>query len=112
MGAFEPWQELIKSISAEAETWRGERKRATFTEIEVFVEEQSGRLRKRMIEDLAQFADLDEGTERPRCDECGGEVVWHGKRERELITMHGGTVRLARSAGVCKGCGSSLFPPG
>ncbi len=44
MGAFAPWRELIESISGEAETWRVERKRATLTQIEVFVEEQSDRL--------------------------------------------------------------------
>ena len=112
MGAFAPWRELMESISGEAEVWRVERKRATFTEIEVFVEEQSDRLRKRMIEDLAQFEDPDEDAQRPSCSECGGELAWHGKRERELTTMRGSTVRLARSFGVCKGCGSSLFPPG
>ena len=112
MGAFAPWRELMESISGEAEVWRVKRKRATFTEIEVFVEEQSDRLRKRMIEDLAQFEDPDEGAQRPSCSACGGELAWHGKRERELTTMRGSTVRLSRSIGVCKGCGSSLFPPG
>lgn len=109
------WAELGWEAMKQVKQWRLSHPKASLDQIEQALDEQLGRLRARMLEDLIQASDavrLDELTvERPRCPQCDEELIGRGQEARELKTNHGQQVRLDRSYASCPRCGVGLFPP-
>ena len=110
------WAELGREAMKQVKQWRLSHPKASLDQIEQALDEQLGRLRARMLEDLIQASDavrLDELTvKRPRCPQCEEELIGRGQEARELETNHGQQLRLDRSYASCPGCGVGLFPPG
>jgi hypothetical protein len=95
--------------------WRELHPRATLAEIERELDRRLERMRARMLADLAlasAAADLERGTERACCPDCGVPLRDEGAHERTLVTLGNQAVRLLRDYGTCPQCGSGLFPPG
>lgn len=110
------WQTLAEEVWLGMAEWRTANPKATFAEIEREVDERLGRVRARMMTDVAlasATSDLSvlEREERPRCPECSGELEPRGQQTREVLTLRGDEVRLRRSYTVCRSCGEGLFPP-
>jgi len=110
------WSELGCEAMKEVKQWRLSHPKASLDEIEQALDEQLGRLRARMLEDLAQASEaahLDEQSgERPRCPQCNEELISRGRQVRELETNHHQRLRLDRTYTSCPRCGLGLFPPG
>lgn len=110
------WSELSREALKQIKQWRLAHPKATLNQIEQALDEQLGRLRARMPEDLALASDaarLDEQTTaRPRCPQCAEELNGRGEHLRELETEQQQQLRLARSYATCPRCGVGLFPPG
>lgn len=110
------WSELSCEVMQQIKQWRLSHPQATLNQIEQALDEQLGQLRARLLEDLAQasaVAQLDEQmTDRPRCPQCGEELIGRGQRVRELETDRHQRLRLARTYASCPRCGAGLFPPG
>jgi predicted RNA-binding Zn-ribbon protein involved in translation (DUF1610 family) len=110
------WSEVGDEVMKEVKQWRLSHPKANLNQIERALDEQLGRLRARMLEDLAQASDstrLDEQAEqRPRCPQCDEELISRGEQVRELETDHHQRLRLKRTYASCPRCGSGLFPPG
>jgi hypothetical protein len=110
------WSELSREAMKQIKQWRLSHPKATLNEIERALDEQLGRLRARMLEDLAQASDarhLDEqSAERTRCPQCNEELIGRGEQLRELETAHHQRLRLDRTYASCQRCGVGLFPLG
>jgi hypothetical protein len=110
------WNELSREAMKQIKQWRLSHPKATLNQIEQALDERLGRLRARMLEDLAQASDatrLDEQTSaRPRCPQCDEELSGRGEHVRELETDHQQQLRLDRTYATCPRCGVGLFPPG
>src|SRR5262249_16535489 len=110
------WSELGREVMKEVKQWRLSHPKASLDEIEQALDERLGRLRARMLEDLAQASEaarLDEQTvERARCPQCDEELISRGQQVRELETNHDQRLRLDRTYASCPRCGVGLFPPG
>jgi YgiT-type zinc finger domain-containing protein len=111
------WQELSEEVLVGMKDWRVQHPKATFQEIEEALDERLGRLRARMLEDVALASPASdwkeaEAEERPKCPLCGEGLMARGKKTRRLHTQGGQEVVLTRSYGVCPRCESGLFPPG
>lgn len=110
------WRELADEVWLGVAEWRAAHPKATFAEIERVVDERIGRIRTRVLADVAMAsATSDMGElakeERPHCQECGGELEPRGQQTRELMTLRGDDVELRRSYAVCRSCGGGVFPP-
>jgi uncharacterized protein with PIN domain len=111
------WRELAEEALAGMKEWRLAHPKATLAEIEAALDERLAKVRARMLEDAAQVsaaADIagTRGEERPRCPECGGVLEDQGQDTRRLTTVGNQTIALRRSYGLCRSCGTRLFPPG
>ena len=110
------WNEVGGEVMQQLKQWRLAHPKASLNEIEQALDEQLGRLRAQMLEDVAQAsaaAHLDEQTAaRPRCPQCNEELISRGQQVRELETNHQQQLRLERSYATCPRCGVGLFPPG
>lgn len=110
------WSEVGQEAMNQIKRWRLSHPKASLDEIEQALDEHLGRLRARMLEDVAQASDavhLDQPrAERPRCPQCEEELVSRGQEVRELETDHHQRFRLNRSYASCPRCGVGLFPPG
>lgn len=110
------WSEVGGEVMAQIKQWRLSHPKASLNEIEQALDEHLGRLRARMLEDVAQASDavhLDQQrAQRPRCPQCDEELVGRGQEVRELETEHQQRLRLKRSYATCPRCGVGLFPPG
>jgi predicted RNA-binding Zn-ribbon protein involved in translation (DUF1610 family) len=110
------WSELGREAMKEVKQWRLSHPKASLDEIERALDEQLGRLRARMLEDLAQASDaarLNEQTaERLRCPQCDEELISRGQQVRELETNHDQRLCLDRTYASCPRCGVGFFPPG
>jgi len=111
------WSEDVASVWTGMADWRATHPKATFTEIEMALDERLNQVRARMLEDLAlasTAADLATASaaERPRCERCGVVLHARGSSERTLLTHGGAAVRLRRTYAACPTCGDGSFPPG
>lgn len=104
-------ERLSEQITSEVAAWRRAHPRATFNEIESFVDERMNRLRARMVAGAAAASGV-EVEEQPRCPQCGQRAVLRGKKRRRLRTQGGEAVELERHHAVCPHCGTAFFPPG
>lgn len=89
--------------------------KATLREIEKALDERLGRMRARMVQDVALAspqADWKQADpqERPTCPECGTSLQARGKKKRQVQTQGGQEVVLNRSYGMCPTCGVGFFP--
>jgi len=96
--------------------WRQQHPKATLREIEEAMDEHLNRLRAEMFEELIKIspqADWSQSqeSERPRCEQCGNQLVSRGKRSRWLQTSGGQRVQIERNYGTCPQGGQGLFPP-
>lgn len=111
------WKELSQEVMAGMKQWRLEHQQATLSEIEQALDQRLGRMRARMLEDLAlasAASDLRTGTDAQRaaCLDCGSRLESRGQKLRQLRTHSGQPLRLRRSYGVCPTCQVGFFPPG
>ncbi len=111
------WRTLSEKVEREMKAWRLQHPRATFSEIEVVLDEQLDRQRARMLEDMALASDVADLSfmppeERPTCPHCGTPLGPRGKRERRLQTVGNQEITLKRSYGVCRTCKVGFFPSG
>jgi YgiT-type zinc finger domain-containing protein len=110
------WQKQSEEVLTGMKEWRDQHPKATLSEIEEALDERLGRLRARMLEDVAlasASSDWSEAApqERPACPLCGTPLVARGKKTRRIQTQGGQEIALSRSYGVCPTCESGLFPP-
>jgi hypothetical protein len=107
----------VQAVADDLQTWRTAHPQATFTEIEVAVEERLAAVRARLVADVAgggseAGSDAERSQRRLCCPHCGQELQRRGQRVRAVTVRGGEAVRLARQYGVCLACGVGLFPPG
>lgn len=106
------WGAAQQAVEEEVATWRRAHPRATLTEIEQEVEAVTGRLRRWLVEELAQEVAI-VPEERPNCPKCRTPMERRGHKAREVVVAHQRQpVRLERAAFVCPACHAGLFPPG
>ena len=111
------WQELFEVAMSEVSEWRGQHKRASFTEIEEALDKQLSEVRAQLLQDLVESsasADIrgQAKEDRPTCPECGEALLANGQHTREVTTTHEQRVQLTRSYGRCPVCGCGFFPSG
>jgi YgiT-type zinc finger domain-containing protein len=112
----ERWRVLSEEMLTGMQDWRAAHPRATFAEIEAEVEAQLGRLRARMLEEVAlasRATDLtgEAAAEPPDCPQCGHALQARGQHTRTVTIRGDRAVALRRSYAVCPACGTGLFPP-
>ncbi|CAG0933361.1 hypothetical protein TFLX_03026 [Thermoflexales bacterium] len=111
------WNQLAYEVMSGMKEWRLQHPKATLREIEAALDERLGRMRARMLEDVAlastaaAVSQMSE-AERPTCPACGAVLTARGHTTREVTTHFDQTLRLKRSYTVCPRCGAGLFPPG
>jgi predicted RNA-binding Zn-ribbon protein involved in translation (DUF1610 family) len=107
---------LIHEVLDGMRDWRQAHPRASFAAIEQEVEARLARLRAHLVEEAAlaaagaEVGALEAGA-RPRCPDCGQELVERGQHERTLTIRGDQAVRLRRSYAICPTCGVGRFPP-
>jgi predicted RNA-binding Zn-ribbon protein involved in translation (DUF1610 family) len=109
------WQQLADEVMSGMKEWRLEHPRATLREIEAALDERLGKMRARMLEDVAQPSPAaalnDEEGRRLKCPQCGTELQARGERSRQLQTHQRQQVEFNRGYGQCPQCGAGFFPP-
>jgi predicted RNA-binding Zn-ribbon protein involved in translation (DUF1610 family) len=111
----ERWEELAAEVFTGMKEWRLQHPRATLQEIEVTLDEKLGKMRARLLEDVALASAArglceEDGT-RQQCPQCG-ETLWlRGQQTRRLQTQQRQELKLTRSYGTCPRCGAGFFPP-
>ena len=110
------WSVMAEEVWVGVADWRAAHPRATFSEIEREVDQRLGRLRTRMLQDVARASAASDMTTvpedvRPSCPSCGGRLEARGQHKREVQTMRGDAVSLRRSYTVCQSCKTGVFPP-
>jgi YgiT-type zinc finger domain-containing protein len=107
------WEGLAAEVLVGIREWRVQHPRATFTEIEEELDQELGRLRARLLEDVALASAAAEGAAAgAACPACGGALVARGQATRAVAVARDRTVALARGYAVCSSCGAGVFPPG
>lgn len=111
------WRDLAEEVLSGMKEWRQAHPKATFREIEEAVHERMSWLEAQMLQETTLASDLTDWphlpeAERPTCPNCGTPLLARGKRQRELQSRGGQTIKVKRSYGTCPSCGMGLFPPG
>lgn len=111
------WHELAEEVMSGMKEWRLQHPKATLREIEQALDERLGKMRARMLQDVAlasAAADITRASasEKPVCPTCGVVLESRGRKKRELATHHNQMLALERSQGICPKCGAGFFPPG
>jgi len=109
------WQQLADEVMSGMKEWRLKHPRAKLSEIEDALDERLGKMRARMLEDVAQASAAaalnDEDGQRLKCPQCGRELAARGERGRRLQTHEHQQVEFKRGYGQCPQCGAGFFPP-
>jgi len=110
------WKDLSEEVFSGMKEWRQAHPKATFREIEEAVHERMSRLEAHLLQEATLASELTDwqqapAAERPICPNCGKTLVLRGKRQRELQSRGGQTIKVKRSYGTCPRCGMGLFPP-
>ena len=106
------WHKLSEEVISGMKEWRLQHPKATLREIEAALDERLGKMRARMLEDLAlASAAVNVNEAKAQCPECGSKLESRGKKARTLKTQHNQEITLSRAYGVCPRCGASFFPP-
>lgn len=120
LGAVAPqWEQLAAEVLVGIRDWRTQHPRATFTEIEGELDQELGRLRTRLLEDVALASAAADGPPLAAgaggagtCPSCGGALRGRGRAPRAVTLTRDQTVTLVRAHAVCSSCGAGVFPPG
>ncbi len=110
------WDGSAQELFVGLREWRELHPRASLAEIEAELDRRLDRVRAQMLADLALASRAAEvgrsdPAERPRCRDCGGELVSAGRRVRTLQTVNDQAVTLERDYATCPACGGRFFPP-
>jgi hypothetical protein len=110
------WRQVTEDITIGMREWRQQHPKATLREIETELDARLARARARMLEDLALASSAATWQEAahlqaPTCPDCGSPLDERGTHPRTLLTQGGQALTLERCYGVCRSCGSGLFPP-
>ncbi len=107
------WETTMAEILTGMKEWRLQHPRATLREMEDELDKRWGRVRARMLEDMAMASAAVGREEVVVCPECGERAEpGGGKPERELLTRGGQKIILERQHWVCPACGAGFFPSG
>lgn len=111
------WHELAEEVLTGMKEWRLQHPKARLGEIERALDGRLGRVRARLLQDLAlasAAADIKaaQDQERPICPKCGTVLESRGQHQRQLTTHHNQALKLERSYGECPTCGVGFFPSG
>ncbi len=80
-------------------------------EIEETVEGLKFELTGTLVESVVEVRNKRERGPGPRCERCGGEMGYKGKKRREVVTSQG-RIELERAYYYCDKCRVGIFPPG
>ena len=110
------WEGSAQELFLGLREWRALHPQATLAEIEEELDRQLGRVRAQLLGDLALASRAAEvgragAEERPRCAECGGQLISEGGRPRRVRTVNNQVVELERDYATWTACGSRFFPP-
>src|SRR5713101_3707236 len=88
------WQRLSEEVISGMKEWRDQHPKATLREIEEALDERLGRMRARMLQDVALTspqADWKQADpqERPTCPQCETSLQARGKKKRHVQTQGG-----------------------
>ena len=112
------WSEAEEAFLAEAKklwhdysAWYDTHPGATFDEMDEAAGEEGRKHMGKLVELTLRRDDLGATAEAPRCEECGGKMVFKGYPEKGV---HGLKidVEVRRAYYVCPACAVGLFPPG
>jgi hypothetical protein len=111
------WHQLSAEVMTGIADWRLQHPTATLRELETELDARLGRLRARMLEDLALAStatawQAHAAASPPACPHCGSPVQAGGLHARTLQTHGGQTLTLERRYARCPVCETGLFPPG
>jgi len=81
------------------------------SEIEETVEGLKFELTGTLVESVVEVRNKGERGPGPRCERCGGEMRYKGKKRREVVTSQG-KIELERAYYYCDKCRVGIFPPG
>jgi hypothetical protein len=104
-------EELSNDLAEKMEAWSQANPKATLTEIEVAVDKELAKLRRTIVESIAQTRGAVEQISH-ECPQCGRRMVKNGKKKRKLQAKEGQRIELERQQLRCLNCGMTLFPPG
>ena len=95
----------------EYNAWYDAHPEATFDEMDEEVGEEGRGHLGRLVELTLRRGDLGAKAEAPRCERCGGEMVFKGYPRKEV---HGLKVEVGvrRAYYICPACESGVSPPG
>jgi hypothetical protein len=79
--------------------------------IEETVEGLKFELTGTLVESVVEVRDKGERGPGPRCERCGREMRYKGKKRREVVTSQG-KIELERAYYYCDKCREGIFPPG
>jgi predicted RNA-binding Zn-ribbon protein involved in translation (DUF1610 family) len=104
-------EDLSTDLAAKMQAWSQANPKATLTDIEVAVDTELAKLRRTIVESIAQTREAVEQISH-ECPQCGRHMVKNGKKKRKLKAKEGQTIELERQQLRCLNCGMTLFPPG
>lgn len=109
----QPWDDKFEEVEAKIRAWQEAKPDATLTEIEEAVEAELARLRRQLVEDLAEEAARRNslGSEY-LCPACQRPMHRNGKKKRRLRSKDDQVIEMSREQVRCPACGMTLFPPG
>jgi len=84
---------------------------ATFDEMDKEVGKEGRAHLGKLVELTLRRGDLGAKADRPRCEQCGREMVLKGYPEKGVQGLKA-EVGVRRAYYVCPDCGQGLFPPG
>ena len=103
----------FQEVESKIKQWHRANPKATLSEIELKVDEELGKLRQLLVEEVAQeLMEKTEEDKRMMCPQCGRPMMRNGKKRRILRTKGGEKIELEREQQRCHQCGMTLFPPG
>jgi hypothetical protein len=80
-------------------------------EIEEAVEGLKFELTGTLVESVVEVRNRGERGPGPKCERCGREMRYKGKKRREVVTSQG-KIELERAYYYCETCQVGIFPPG
>ncbi|MDW8067289.1 MAG: hypothetical protein RML46_00060 [Anaerolineae bacterium] len=105
-------QEVVAQISQVLESvleWSKAHPGATLRQLEEEVAKAISQVRAQLLEAAVAQQGVGQFPQEPCA--CGGNWVFQGYREREVMTTQG-RVKVRRAYFTCDCCGAGIFPPG